>query len=83
VALEEAVVERAVDQVERDLNVEVSPDLTARDGPLEDLPGLSAARLDNVPLVLSGEGRVGPRLGDQGPDHPGVRPGADEFGPWP
>src|SRR5487761_80355 len=73
VPLEQPVVERPVDQVERHFKVKACRDLAALDGPAEDGPGLVAAWLDDALLVFGGEGGIGPRLGKQRRDHPGVR----------
>ena len=76
------MIERPVDEVERDLKVEARRDLAALDGPREDGPGLVAARLDDALLVFGGEGGIGVRLGEQGGDHPRVGSlAADQPGP--
>ena len=71
-ALQQPVIERPVNEVERHLEIEGRRDLASLDGPHEDGPGLVAARLDDALLVFGGKGGVGVRLGEQGGDHPRV-----------
>jgi hypothetical protein len=82
VALQQPVIERPVNEVERHLEIEARRDLASLDGPREDGPGLVAARLDDALLVFGGKGGVGVRLGEQGGDHPRVGSlAADQPGP--
>jgi hypothetical protein len=76
----QAAVERTVDQVECHLDVRIRGDIPAVDGALEDFPYLVPAGVDDALLVLGVEDRVGPRLGDQRRDHPGVGAAADKPG---
>ena len=80
-AVEEAVVERPVEQVERELDVRRGRQLAAFDRPEEDRAGLGSAWLDEPLAVEVGEGRVGLRLGDQGGDDASVWSFADQADP--
>jgi hypothetical protein len=81
VAVQEPVVERAVEHVQRDLDLGVRRDLAALDRAAEDLAALLAARRDKACPVLGGEGRVHLRLGDEPGDHAPVRPAGGQPGP--
>lgn len=84
-AVQEPVVDRAVEQVEYDFDFGVLGDLAAFDRALEDRAGLLAAGLDKACAVFLGELRIRLRLGEQRGDHAPVRapvgepyPGAQE-----
>ena len=81
VAVQQPVVDRAVEEVKRDLDFGVRGDLAAVDRPAENRASLVAARLDEPRAVLAGERRVGLGLGDQGGDHAPVGPLTGEPGP--
>src|SRR3984885_2676616 len=81
VAVQQPVVERPVEQVDRHLDVRIGRDLAAFDGAAEDGSGLVPTRLDQTPLVLGREGRVGPSLHQQRGHHPAVRPAAGQPAP--
>jgi hypothetical protein len=72
VAVEQPVVERAVEQVEGYLDVGVGGDFAAFGGAVEEGPGLVPAWLDYALAVLGGEGGVGVCLGEEGCDYAGV-----------
>ena len=78
---QQAVVHGPVQQVQRDLHLRARGKLAAPDGPAEDLPDLLPPRLQEPLTVLGPEHRVGLRLGEQGGDHPAVRPAARQPGP--
>ena len=68
VAVQQPVVERPVDQIDRDLDVEVRGRLAALDGARERCAHRLAARLDETRAVGLGELRVRLGLGDEGGD---------------
>jgi hypothetical protein len=75
------VVKRAVEEVERDLDLGGRRDFAAFDRAAEDRARLVAARLDEARAVFAGELRVGLGLGGQRSDDAPVRPAAGEPGP--
>jgi hypothetical protein len=79
-SVEEPVVDRAVEEVERDLGFGVRWDLAAFDGAAEDRACLVAARLDEPRAVFVGERWVGLGFGDQRGDGAPVGPPAGEPG---
>ena len=81
VAVQQPVIERAVEQVERYFDVGAGGDLAAFDGAVEDGPCLVAAGFDQAPAVFGGEYRVGLCLGDQCGDDPAVGAAAGQLGP--
>ena len=70
-AVQQPVVDRPVEEVERGLDFGVRGDLAAVDRPAEDRACLVAARLNEPRSVLAGEHRIGLGLGDQRGDHAG------------
>ena len=79
--VEKPVVDRAVEEVERDLDFGVGGDLAAFDRAAEDRACLVTAWFHEARAVLSGERRVGLGFGDQGGDHAPVWSPAGEPGP--
>src|ERR1022692_3156404 len=79
--VQEAVVDRAVEEVERDLDLGLGGDLAAFDRAADDRACLVAARLDEPRAVLTGERGVCLGFGEQGGDHAPVGPAAGEPGP--
>ena len=73
VLMEEPVVDGAVQEVERDLDVGAGCDLTAFDRSYEEHACGIAARVDEVLQVELRELRIGLRLGDQARDHAAER----------
>ena len=70
--MQEPVTERAVHQIDRNIDLGVGGDLTALDGTAEDRPGLIPAWLDHAVVVLGSEGRIGMHLDEQCGDDPAV-----------
>ena len=79
--MQEPVVERAIEDVERDLDLRVSRDLAALDRTVEYRACLVTTGLDEAFAVFGGEHGVGLCLGDERGDHAPVRPAAGEPGP--
>src|ERR671930_66294 len=82
-AMEQPVVERAIEEVERELHVRGGGDLAALDCAPEERARRLAAWLDEARTVLRREFRVGPGLGNQRRDHAPIRAGADAAEPRP
>ena len=72
-AVQEAVVQRAVQQVNGHLDLRAGPDLAALDRLPEDLSSRLAAGFHEMCEVPLGEFRIGVGLGDEGRDDPSVR----------
>jgi len=80
VHVEDAMEQRTVDEVERDLDVRVCGNLPAVDGALEDHSPGFPSRLDEAGVIDGGEGGVALCFDHEGRDHPaiGVDPNAPE-----
>src|ERR1700685_578292 len=79
--VQEPVVDRSVEEVERDLDLGVGGDLAALDRAPEDRARLVTARLDEASAVFTGEGRVRLGLGEQRSDRAPVGLSARQPGP--